>query len=85
PVEQAAKTLPAGGAESLSAGQNALASGLSTAKPTIDQTAPAVLPADSNPLEGLLGGLPVKELPVSQDLGGLPVGGAGGGLPVGLS
>ncbi|MEV3860531.1 ATP-binding protein [Streptomyces sp. NPDC050095] len=82
PLEQTAKTLPAGGAESLAAGQNALGSSLSTAKPTLDSTAPAVLPADSgDPVSGLLGGLPVQQ---SLPTDGLPVGGAGGGLPVGL-
>ncbi|NEB79032.1 ATP-binding protein [Streptomyces sp. SID14478] len=68
PVEQAAKTLPAGAPESLAAGQNALGSTL--------HTAPAALPGGNggDPVSGLLGGLPTKGLPTQ----GLPV---GGGLP----
>lgn len=88
PVADAARTLPAGGAESLGAGQNALASGLSTAKPTIEQTAPSVLPADDkkggDPLSGLLGGLPVKSPVGGNPVGGVPVVG-GGGLPVAMN
>ncbi|WP_187363829.1 ATP-binding protein [Streptomyces piniterrae] len=72
PMEEVAKTLPAGTAESLAAGQNALASGAATLSMTADQALPAVAGGG----EG--GGLPGGDL-----LGGLPVAGdaAKGGLP----
>ncbi|WP_199549201.1 ATP-binding protein [Streptomyces sp. N35] len=69
PVGQVTKTLP-GASEAVDAGQGALTNGLSTAKPTLEKS----LPADTDPVAGLLGGLPVGGLPT----GGLPT----GGLPV---
>ncbi|SDK41266.1 hypothetical protein [Streptomyces indicus] len=84
PVGQVTKTLP-GASEAVDAGQNALTNGLSTAKPTVEKA----LPADADPVKGLLGGLPVNpgSLPVAGGLpvDGLPVSGlpgVGGGLPV---
>lgn len=76
PVGQVTKTLP-GATEAVDAGQGALTNGLSTAKPTLEKS----LPADTDPVAGLLGGLPVGGLPT----GGLPVDGlpvSTGGLPV---
>ncbi len=76
PLGQVTKSLP-GATEAVDAGQGALTSGLSTAKPTIEQS----LPADTDPVAGLLGGLPVSTS--TLPLGGLPVGGLPvGGLPV---
>ncbi|MBO1334780.1 ATP-binding protein [Streptomyces sp. VRA16 Mangrove soil] len=70
PTESVTKVLPAGAPESLAAGQNALDSTLSTAKPIVDRAAPSALPTDGgDPVSGLLGGLPVNGL-----TGGLPGG-----------
>ncbi|MCX4828965.1 ATP-binding protein [Streptomyces sp. NBC_00006] len=61
PLQDVASTLPAG-AESLAAGQGAVANGLSTATPVVDQAAKGALPVDGDPVSGLLGGLPVGGL-----------------------
>ncbi|MER5890885.1 ATP-binding protein [Streptomyces sp. NPDC001941] len=69
PVENTAAQLPAGGPEALSAGKNALASGVAAAPATANQTLPAVTgKSDADPVSGLLGGLPTGGLPT----GGLP-------------
>ncbi|MEU6663611.1 ATP-binding protein [Streptomyces sp. NPDC046821] len=69
PAEQVSQVLPAGTTDSLAAGQHAVAGGLNAAAPAAEK----VLPTDgNNPVGGLLGGLPVKQLPAA---GALPVGG----------
>ncbi|MGY0492175.1 ATP-binding protein [Streptomyces sp. WG-D5] len=60
PLQDVASTLPAGGAESLAAGQNAVASGLNSATPAVEQVTQGALPGDGgDPVSGLLGGLPI--------------------------
>ncbi|MFJ2767530.1 ATP-binding protein [Streptomyces sp. NPDC087300] len=59
PLDQAAKTLPAGAPESLTAGQNALSGGLAGVEK----------PGPGDPVSGLLGGLPV-----AGATGALPLG-----------
>ncbi|MER5440195.1 ATP-binding protein [Streptomyces sp. NPDC002790] len=61
PLQDVASTLPAG-AESVSAAQGAVANGLTTATPVVDQAAKGALPLDGDPVSGLLGGLPVGPL-----------------------
>ncbi|MGX1672106.1 ATP-binding protein [Streptomyces sp. NPDC055400] len=66
PAGQVAQVLPAGSTESLAQGQKAIGGGLNTA-------AEKVLPTDgSSPVSGLIGGLPVHQLPVAKSL---PIGG----------
>ncbi|RVU18224.1 ATP-binding protein [Streptomyces antnestii] len=66
PAEQVGKVLPGGSTESVAAGQHALTGGLNTA-------AERVLPTDGgSPVNGLIGGLPVGQLPVAKSL---PLGG----------
>ncbi|MFC9462239.1 ATP-binding protein [Streptomyces sp. NPDC056983] len=67
PAGQVAHVLPAG-TESLTASKNAVAGGLNAAAPAVQKALPT---NGSDPVSGLLGGLPVKSLP------------AGGALPVG--
>ena len=55
PVESVSKALPAGGAESLTSGQNVLEGGLSSVQAPTD---------GGDPVSGLLGGLSVQDLPL---------------------
>ncbi|MFI6939502.1 ATP-binding protein [Streptomyces sp. NPDC050418] len=64
PVAGLAGNLP-GATEAMGAGQNAVTGGLSAAQPAVGKT----LPADADPVSGLLGGLPTGGLPT----GALPV------------
>ncbi|MFG2650136.1 ATP-binding protein [Streptomyces sp. NPDC048436] len=92
PLDGVASTLPPGGPEAVSAGQNAVGSGLTAAAPTVDRLVestkqdkgdqgaaaaePAAAKPAAGPLEGLLGGLPLAK---GLPLQGLPL----NGLPLG--
>ncbi|MEV0255831.1 ATP-binding protein [Streptomyces sp. NPDC050732] len=60
----------AGASESLTAGQNALGSGLNATKPALDKTAGPKPGGPTSPVSGLLGGLPLG----GTGINGLPLG-----------
>ncbi|MFD9909331.1 ATP-binding protein [Streptomyces sp. NPDC059063] len=83
PLDQAAKTLPVGGVESLAAGQNALENGLTGAQPTLEKVLGGddkAEPADDQGEDGKKAAAAPKPAgpkpadPVGQLLGGLPTG-----------
>ncbi|MFJ9039225.1 ATP-binding protein [Streptomyces sp. NPDC102406] len=71
PLEGALSSLPAGGPQALAGAQSALGNGLTAAQPVVQK-----LTEGGDPVGGLMGGLPVSQLPTQ----GLPLADAAGAL-----